>query len=390
MARLLLALLTVFLGSSGLVTAEDPILVHGQLDSDLLLPVHEACTYNGNNYRFDLLRGTELIGAYDGELEGRKNYKGRLIYNTNCTITLRGLRTQNGTTFTVRLYFSMNDKSITKKIEYRVIISDPPTARPSTPAMTHPHDDHTSRNGTQVLSYGTQVLSYGTQVLSYGILIFSFVSFCLSLDSPVNIAFGFLLLKLQGSRYKLEEGKVKVTGLINYIITVLSEICSIGTLYSGTSYSLFLLPIPIILFIDILRSREYPDWLKDSLISFFSNRLFCGRCSNVDPSPRCQRIIGCLWSGFMLVIQVLFAVIVGGLCYSTGGFSGMKSSWIGYLFLSLVVSIILRFGVLGLTCCCYKIKFEKVPKEDPQKTPDEGIEENPKKTPDDSENESPV
>ncbi|KAM4050544.1 uncharacterized protein ACNLHF_016845 isoform 1-T1 [Anomaloglossus baeobatrachus] len=182
---------TVSLASSGLVTAKDPIphTVEGQLGSDLLVPVNEACAYQGS-YRFDLLSNTQRIGAYDDELQGLRGYHGRLTYDPEtCTITLKRLRAEDGTIFTVNLYYAINHKSITHDIKYKVIIID-----------------HTSCNKTQVSDDA----------------VLGFVSFCLSQDSAVNLVFTLLLLTLQGFCPSLYERSGKVAGLINYIITAIS------------------------------------------------------------------------------------------------------------------------------------------------------------------------
>ncbi|XP_073439485.1 uncharacterized protein [Dendrobates tinctorius] len=217
MARLLLVLVTVSLALSGLVTAEDPIPVNGQLGSDLLLPLVEACT-SKHRYRFDLLRGTQKIGAYDNHLQGLRSYNDRLTYDKEtCTITLKELRTQDGSRFTAKLSYDINDRSTLHDINYQVTFIDPTTSSPSTPAMNHTREDRTSRNGTQVSHDGVR----------------RFISFCLSLDSVVNVALGLLLLILQGSRYKVDDRRVNVAWRINYVITALTEICSISIMLSG-------------------------------------------------------------------------------------------------------------------------------------------------------------
>ncbi|XP_073505874.1 uncharacterized protein [Phyllobates terribilis] len=319
MARLLFVLVTVSLALAGLVTAEDPIVVHGQWGSDLLLPMVKACAYHGS-YRFDLYHETNMIGVYDDELQGRNGYSARLMYDTaNCMITLKRLNPRDGTRFTVELHFDIDQKPREHDITYLVTISDPPTSHPSTPVRNHTQEETTSRNGTQVSDDG----------------ILSFVSFCLSLDSAGDAIFGLLCLILRG---------------ICYILIL----------------------IPIMLLFDILRSRGYLDCLlNDSLISFFRNIFFCCTCCSDDLSSKCKRITRCLWSVFTLLIQVLFTIAVGILSFGSGDSSGMKSSWIGYLVLSLVLSLILKCGVSIITHCCYKRTFAEVPTDDPTKTTDD-------------------
>ncbi|XP_073505883.1 uncharacterized protein [Phyllobates terribilis] len=308
MARLLFVLVTVSLALAGLVTAEDPIVVHGQWGSDLLLPMVKACAYHGS-YRFDLYHETNMIGVYDDELQGRNGYSARLMYDTaNCMITLKRLNPRDGTRFTVELHFDIDQKPREHDITYLVTISDPPTSHPSTPVRNHTQEETTSRNGTQVSDDG----------------ILSFVSFCLSLDSAGDAIFGLLCLILRvhifirpGSCYQLDDRSVNVASQINYFTAIVTEICSISIIRSGICYILIL--IPIMLLFDILRSRGYLDCLlNDSLISFFRNIFFCCTCCSDDLSSKCKRITRCLWSVFTLLIQVLFTIAVGILSFGSG------------------------------------------------------------------------
>ncbi|XP_069601196.1 uncharacterized protein [Ranitomeya imitator] len=367
-----LLLVTVSLAHLGLVTAKDPILVYGQLGSDLILRVVEACEYHGS-YRFDLLRDTKMIGTYHDGLQGLNNYSARLMYDrATCTITLKSLSAQDGTRFNVTLVYNGDQKPNQLEIAYKVIIHAPTTSGPSTPAMNRTQEDSTSRNGTQVSDGALRL-----------------ISFCLSLDSVVNAALGFLLLILQGSHYNPDDRRVNVASKINHFFTVITEIFSIGIMLNGFSYTYILFVIPMILFVDI----GFLDcFLRHSLICFrkiffccsccgfldcflrhslicFRKIFFCCSCRGDDFCSRCKRITWYLWSAFILLIQVLFAVFVGLLSF--GDSSRIRSSWIGYLLLSLVLSMILRCAVSIITYHCYKATFAEVPPDDPTKTTDD-------------------
>ncbi|XP_077136484.1 uncharacterized protein LOC143793419 isoform X2 [Ranitomeya variabilis] len=289
-----------------------------------------------------------MIGTYHDGLQGLNNYSARLMYDrANCTITLKSLSAQDGTRFNVTLFYDGDQKPNQLDIAYQVIIHDPTASGPSTPAMNHTQEDSTSRNATQVSDGALRL-----------------ISFCLSLDSVVNAVLGLLLLIWQGSRYKLDDRRVNVASKFNYIITVGTEICSIGIMLNGISYTWILFLIPIILFFDIV-CLDY--FLRHSLICFRKIFFCCSSCGD-DFCSRCKRIAWYLWNAFILLIQVLFAVFVWLLSF--GDSSGIRSSWI-YLVLSLVLSMILKCGVFIITYHCYKATFDEVPTDDPTKTTDD-------------------
>ncbi|KAM3910006.1 uncharacterized protein RB166_021403 [Leptodactylus fuscus] len=276
---------------AGLSTAEDPIEVKAHLGSDLLLPLVGAC--GNRSYQFDVYCGSQRIGVYDGELQEMKGYQDRLTYDPKtCTLTLKGLNGQDGTTFTVTLYIDRDGRSAQSDIKYKVVLQVPSTSSPNTPIMD-PTPVHTTYNTSQVLPDA----------------VLGFVSFCLSLDSLINAAILGLLyyliwcrdVSLMGYPTELKQRSMNMSCHINIIGTVVSQISSIIliTISSGISLSWLLILFPAVPVAGYLCPYVLPSCPATS------------RCCRDELAPR-------LWNAVILIIQIFFPLSVGLLHFTRG------------------------------------------------------------------------
>lgn len=332
----------------GLITSVEPVAVIGQLGSDLHLDVAEACRLNGS-FRYDIYSKTQMIGSYHGELQGLKDYMYRLTYKKQtCIITLRNLTEQDGNIFTVTLFEVINGKSTPRDITYNVTIRDPLTTRPYTPEKEYIPTEPTVHNTPQVSSSG----------------ILSFVSFCMSLDSPINALLTLVVWILQKCN-KLKEEGVDFGCTINCCLTIGCEIISITILSSGNLYNLLLLAFPIILLVDIAR---YLGWISSVLealrIPTFM-RSFCCTCCCDENNSIWKKVALHMWGGIILLIQFLFAVCVGLLHFTSDDeILRRESSSNGYVAVPVIL-LALKIGIIGIYCY-KKHEFKKVAISDPE------------------------
>lgn len=307
----------------GLITSVEPVAVIGQLGSDLHLEVTEACQLNGP-FRYDIYYQTLMIGTFDSEqLRGLKDYWNRLTYDKRtCRITLRNLTEQDGKIFNVKLYEVINGRSTEHDITYNVTIIDPLTTRPYTPEKEHKPTEPTVRNTS-----------------TSGHL--SFASFCMALESPINVLLTLVVWIIQ-SGYELKEEGVDFGCKINCCVTFICEFISIAIMSSGNLYCWHLVAFPIILLFDIVGYSVLPP-LGD------------------EKDLRWKKVALYIWSAVTLLSQVSFAIFVGLLHYR----SDDESPTNGYVAVPVIAFLALKIGVFIVTYC-YKTKcnYKQVSRDD--------------------------
>ncbi|XP_069832395.1 uncharacterized protein [Dendropsophus ebraccatus] len=296
-AEEMLLLPVLLLTGIGLVIAEDPINITGHLGLPLHLPIGEAYRSQAS-YRFDLSSSSSRIGSYDDGIQGLNGYNGRLSYNKeNGTITLDRLTEGDGITFNVTLQRSINNQLRSQILHYLININE-----------------HSIKNVTSSSTDG----------------VLTFVSFCLSLDSPVNTIALLVCWLIQGKYNNLDGDSMDLAGHVNSCFTIAFQVFSIVFMSIGNAYGWLLLLVPISLLVHILKHFEQlPERVLNALQIV----------NNMDA--------GCktMWKTILLLIQILFAVFVGLLYNTFDQILELEPSRIGFLCLSVILSAALKLGV---------------------------------------------